>query len=84
MNTLDNTALEADLHRLYAQTMKRHKGQQDGARLLPRLIELVRVQTATGWQEGNPVEVFIKDRRLCVRYESGHWWHYDIVGRTWF
>lgn len=29
------------------------------------------------WQEGLPVDVWRDDGgRLCIRYESGKWWHY--------
>lgn len=30
------------------------------------------------WEEGRPVEYWEEDGVLCIRYESGKWWHYKI------
>lgn len=36
------------------------------------------------WKEGNAVEVFKRDGFPCVRYESGVWYHYNVVEQTWW
>lgn len=39
------------------------------------------------WQEGHPVESWIdRNGNICVRYESGKYWHYkpDGSGFTWW
>lgn len=36
------------------------------------------------WREGGIDEVWIdEDKHLCIRYESGKWWHYEIEGAHW-
>ena len=39
--------------------------------------EKVHRQAMEYWREGSPVKIW-KDRNevLCIKYESGRWWHY--------
>lgn len=38
-----------------------------------------RAAFADGWTEGSITETWMdEDHHLCVRYQSGRWWHYDI------
>ena len=33
------------------------------------------------WQEGKPEEAWLDENgNLCIRYESGKWWHYRQDG----
>lgn len=39
------------------------------------------------WQEGHPVDSWLDDEgTLCIRYESGKYWHYKQSGNefTWW
>lgn len=36
------------------------------------------------WQDGNPIDYWIDEYGFrCIRYESGRWWRYHLVGTTW-
>lgn len=39
------------------------------------------------WQEGEIVKVWYEDYKnkdvICIEYESGNWWHYNVKGE-WF
>lgn len=38
-----------------------------------------RAAFADGWAEGSITESWMdEDHHLCVKYQSGRWWHYDI------
>lgn len=33
------------------------------------------------WHEGQPIKVWLDDaENICIRYESGKWWHYKPNG----
>lgn len=33
------------------------------------------------WQDGNPIDYWIDEYGFrCIRYESGRWWRYHLVG----
>lgn len=33
------------------------------------------------WNEGAPTEYWLdENNNMCIRYESGHWWHYRWRG----
>lgn len=35
------------------------------------------------WQDGNPIDYWIDEYGFrCIRYESGRWWRYHLVGTT--
>lgn len=40
------------------------------------------------WNEGEPIEAwFDDDRNVCVKYQSGKWWHYkdlDLPFPSWW
>lgn len=38
-----------------------------------------RAAFADGWTEGIIAESWMdEEHHLCIRYQSGRWWHYDI------
>ena len=63
---------------------KEYKGVK--AELEQRAIEAYKrhKQVFEEWQEGDIKEVWLDDRGvLCIRYESGNWWHYEDDGSWW-
>ena len=45
---------------------------------LPALIEVVkRHWKSCQWQEGKPIAIFLHDGAICIKYQSGAWFHYD-------
>lgn len=38
-----------------------------------------RAAFVNGWTEGTIAESWMdEEHHLCIRYQSGRWWHYDI------
>lgn len=45
---------------------------------LPALIEVVkRHWKSCQWKEGKPIAIFLRDGSICIKYQSGAWFHYD-------
>lgn len=38
------------------------------------------MKSIENWREGSIKEVWEESDSICVRYESGNWWHYKIDG----
>lgn len=32
----------------------------------------------TIWKEGDPVKAWFENNILCIKYQSGNWWHYRL------
>lgn len=35
------------------------------------------------WTHGDPVKVWIDNGHMCIEYEDGQWWHYNLMGEWW-
>ena len=52
-----------------------------------RVLEIYQNQMISfgGFVKGNElVEVFKKDGYVCVRFQNGDWYHYELSLGTWF
>ncbi|MBS6104476.1 hypothetical protein [Megasphaera sp.] len=53
--------------------------------LIPQLVNLAKEHwTSCDWQYGPPVEIFADTGYICIRYEKGNCWHYDLKNNLWF
>lgn len=52
---------------------------------LPALIRLMKKQNGNRFRlHGQPVNIFAAEGFVCVKYENGQWFHYDLIEQTWF
>lgn len=52
---------------------------------LPALVRLMKRQNGNNFTlHGFPVAIYARGGCLCVRYESGDWFHYDLAAGNWW
>lgn len=69
------------------EEMNSHKGRPNviDVEQLPALVRLMKRQNGDAFTlHGAPVAIFARDGRLCVRYQSGAWYHYDLAAGSWW
>ena len=69
--------MEKNSHRMRADVIRVEQ--------LPALVRLMKRQNGAAFTlHGGPVAIFARHGRLCVRYQSGAWFHYDTVAGSWW
>lgn len=52
---------------------------------MPALVRLMKRHNGAAFTlHGGPVAIFTRHGRLCVRYQSGAWYHYDLAAGSWW